>query len=282
MRTRLRGIVAGALLLGGFALPAAASPRIVTLAPNLAELVCAAGGCDDLVAVTAWSDYPPVVKMRPQVGDGFSVDAEAVLALRPDRVLAWAGGTPQPVIDRLRRLGLRVETVDIRSADEVADALIRIGAWLGTADTAGRAADAYRARLAALREQHRADPPIRVAYQIETAPAYTINRDSPISAALALCGGVNVFADLPTLSAAVGAEAMLAKQPEAVLYGGEENTAAMRAYWSRLTPTPAQRRGALYAIDANLLTRAGPRLVDGIEQVCDRLGDARRRRAAVP
>jgi ABC-type hemin transport system substrate-binding protein len=283
--TGLRPAIA-ALLLAGFAAKAApapvATPRVVTLSPHLAELVCAAGACSQLVAVTAWSDYPPQVKSLPQVGDGFSVNAEAVLQTHPDLVLAWAGGTPVATIAKLRRVGLRVESVDAKSVDDVADALLKIGSWLGTDAAAQTAAAAYRGRLAALRAAHRADVPIRVVYQIETAPAFTINRDSPISAALAICGGINVFAALPTLSASIDAESMLAAQPEAVLYGSAESTAAIRAYWARLSATPAARRGAFYAVDGNLLERATPRLLEGVEQVCSRLDDARRKRAAIP
>jgi ABC-type hemin transport system substrate-binding protein len=279
MKWRLAVVLVGWLA----AFAAHAAPlRVVTLAPHLAELVCAASGCAQLVAVSAYSDYPASVKTLPQIGDGFGVNAEAVLAVKPDLVLAWGGGTPVATIDKLRRIGLRVEIVDARSVDDVAEALIRIGGWLGTTATADAAAADYRSRLAALRAQHRADAPIRVVYQIETAPAFTINRDSPISAAMAICGGVNVFAAMPTLAAAVGAESMLAAQPEAVLYGSPASTAAIRAYWARLSATPAMRRGALYAVDGNLLERATPRLLDGIVQVCSRLDDARQKRAAIP
>lgn len=249
--------------------------RVVTLAPHLAELVCAAGGCERLVAVSAHSDFPPSVATLPEVGDGWQVNLEAVLAQRPDLIVAWAGGTPVDNIARLRKLDLRVEALPISTLDGVADALETVGGWLGTEAAAKQAASAYRQRLAGLRAKHRGATPIRVVYQIETAPAYTVNGKSPISEAMAVCGGVNVFASLPTLAAAVGAEAMLVAAPEVVLYGGEENTADIRAYWSRLGAAPAAKRGALYPIDADRLARAGPRLLDGIEEVCALLDRAR-------
>ncbi|MCX7060263.1 MAG: ABC transporter substrate-binding protein [Gammaproteobacteria bacterium] len=254
--------------------------RVVALAPHLAELVCAAGGCARLVAVSAHSDFPPDVGRLPQVGDGWQVNLEAVLAQRPDLIVAWDGGTPVDTIARLRKLGLRVEALPISSLDGVAEALTTVGAWLGTEAAAKAAASAYRQRLAALRAAHRGAAPLRVVYQIETAPAYTVNGKSPISEAMAVCGGVNVFAALPTLAAAVSAEAMLVAAPDVVFYGGEENSADLRAYWARLGSTPAAKRGALYPIDADRLARAGPRLLDGIEQVCTLLDQARAAAAA--
>ena len=272
--------LAGLLLppAAGAADTGAAPRRVVTLAPHLTELACAAGGCARLVGVSAYSDYPPQVKRLPQISDATTVNLEAVLGLKPDLVLAWDGGTPPETIARLRGLGLWVEPLRVRGLEDVALAQQQTGALLGTADAAAQAAQAYRARLARLRARWRGAAPIRVVYQIETAPAYTINRDSPISEAMALCGGVNVFADLPRIAAPVSAEAMLAARPEAVIFGGEENASAIHDYWARLAGTPAQRDGNLYPVDANLLGRATPRLLDGVEQVCTVLDQARARR----
>ena len=256
---------------------AAANPRVVTLSPHLAELACAAGACDRLVGVSAWSDFPPQVKTLPQIGDGFSVDYERVLALHPDIVLAWDGGTPPATIARLRGLGLKVDPVAAASLDDVAAALDRIGRDLGTETAAQAAAQAYRARLAALRARWQDAPPIRVVYQIGTAPAYTVNAKSPISAALALCGGVNVFASMPQIAEAIGAEAMLAANPEVVLYADSEDAAAMQAWWARLPGAFAAQHGTLYGINADLLARATPRLLDGTEQVCTTLERARQK-----
>lgn len=271
-------LAAAWMLLGASA--AQAADRVVALAPNLAELVCAAGGCARLVGVSARSDYPPEVAKLPQIGDAFAVNLEVVLNLHPDLVLAWDGGTPPEIIARLRGLGLHVEPLAAHGLEGVGAALEQVGVWLGTRAPADAAAQAYRTRLAALRTRWRDAAPIRVVYQVETAPAYTINAASPISEALALCGGVNVFAGLSALAASVSPEAMLAARPEVVLYAGEENQAAMRRYWSRLASAPAQRYGTLYAVNADWLARFGPRLLDGVEEVCGKLDDARRRIAA--
>jgi iron complex transport system substrate-binding protein len=247
----------------------------VALSPHLAELACAAGGCGKLVGVVAWSDFPERVKQLPQVGDAWAVSPERVLGLAPDLVLAWDGGTPRETIERLRGLGLRVEAMAIRRLDEVPGALRAIGGWLGTAPAAERAAADYAGRLRQLRERHAGAAPLRVLYQIEASPPYSVNRDSPISEAIALCGGVNLFADLPALAAPVDREAILARDPQVVLYTKQDDVAAIRAFWARMPPVSASRAAALYALDGNLLDRATPRLLDGVEQLCAALSDAR-------
>jgi iron complex transport system substrate-binding protein len=257
------------------ALPATAAERVIALSPHLAELACAAGGCDRLVGVVAWSDYPDRVKQLPQVGDAFAVNVEQVVALRPDLVLAWDGGTPRETQERLRGLGLRVESLSIRGLDQVADGLRQVGHWIGTPGLAGMAAQRYAARLAQLRARNRAGAVLRVFYQIESNPPYSVNRDSPISQAIELCGGRNVFADLPTLAAPVNREAVLARDPQVLIYTRQDDVAAILGYWSRGPGVSATRAGALYEVDGNLLDRATPRLLDGVEQLCAALSDAR-------
>lgn len=266
---------AAALLLALAAMPAVAAERVITLSPHLAELVCAVDACEQLVGVVAWSDFPARVKQLPQVGDAYAVSVEQVVGLRPTLVLAWEGGTPRDTIERLRGLNLRVESVAIRSVDEVAAGLRQVGAWLGKSADAARAARAYAERLASLRAAHAADPVVRVFYQIETNPAYSVNRDSPISQAITLCGGRNVFADLPMLAGPVSREAVVARDPQVVIYTRQDDGGAIRKFWQRGPGVAASRAGALFAIDGNLLDRATPRLLEGVEQLCGALSAGR-------
>lgn len=265
-----------ALVLGIGASHAAVPQRIVTLAPNLAELVCAAGGCNRLVGVSAYTDFPPQAARAEQIGDAYSINLEAVLATRPDLVLAWNHATPPEVIARLRNLGLHVEVPQIHGLDDIARVLRRLGQQLGTQAVADRAADRYHQRLTRLRRRYAGASRLRVFYQLGTAPAYTINHASSASAALALCGGDNVFADLPRISGPVSAEAVLAARPQVVFYGQTENRSEIRAYWARLPAVPAVRHHDLFAVDGDLLARASPRVLNGIADVCRKMDRVRK------
>ena len=90
-------LLAALVLLGAVRVQAADGPRIVTLAPHLAEMVHAAGAGDRLVGSVAYTDFPPAARTLPLVGDAFGVDAERLVALMPDLVLAWEGGNPAAV-----------------------------------------------------------------------------------------------------------------------------------------------------------------------------------------
>ncbi len=119
-------------------------PQILSLAPNLTEIVYAAGAGDLLVGTVDYSDYPAAARQLPRVGDAWRVDTERVLALRPDLVLAWATGTPQATVGQLRRLGLNVVEVRTQRLADVPVALRQRGPAGGHG--AGRGAGCTRFR----------------------------------------------------------------------------------------------------------------------------------------
>lgn len=105
---------------------------------------------------------------------------------------------------------------------------------------------------------------------------YTVNRDSPISEAIALCGGENVFAAMPVLSGVVDPEAVLAAAPEVVAYGREDDGAGIRRFWARWPELGV----SLVEVEASLLARQSPRVLDGVEQLCAGLERVRQARSA--
>lgn len=247
-----------------------AAERIVTVAPNLTELVCAVGACGKLVGVDQRSDYPESVKKIPKIGDAFSLNLEAILALKPDLVIAWETGTDAQRMRRLEKLGLRVAWVRVNTLDEIGDGLIKVGTLIGgtSVQTAATAAHSYKSRLQTLRARQQPETKLDVLYQIDLQPIYTVNHQSPISEAIELCGGHNVFADLPQLAGIVSVESVLARNPDAILFPDELKTDVVEKQWRRWPMLKAVQHHALYSINDSLLARASPRMLDGIENLC--------------
>lgn len=259
-------------------LPAPAA-RIVSLAPNITEVVFAAGAADKLIGTVDFSDYPTAAKKLPRVGSYARVDVEAIVALKPDLVLAWESGNPPASVAQLRRLGIPVFVTEPRSLDDVARDIERYAALAGT-ETAGRAAARdFRKRLAALQQQYAVRRPVRTFYQVWDEPLMTVNGKQIISDVIRLCGGVNVFADLPALAPTVSVEAVLAANPEVIIAGGMgESNAAWLEPWRKWRRLQANARNNLFFIDPNLLQRHTPRLLNGAEHMCEKLEEARSRR----
>lgn len=256
-----------------------AHQRVVTLAPNLTELVYAIDSGDKLVGVSAWSDYPDAVADLPVVGDAFSVDHEQLAMLRPDLLLVWESGTPQRTVDELRKLGYNVAVIRTRGLQDISEALLQIGSLVGRQSEAELAAERFQQQLADLRRTHEKSEPIRVFYQVSARPLYTINREHYVSELISLCGGTNIFGDLNALAPTVTVESVVERNPEVMLASTDTDDDGF-AEWQRWPDIAANRYGNLYLLPADELARATPRLISAGSAMCLALRAARAKRAA--
>lgn len=281
--SRLRGIMlaicASACALTGAGASAARPPaeRIVTLAPHLAELMFTAGAGKRIVGIVEYSDHPAEARSIPRVGDAFRVDLERLIALTPDVVLAWHSGTPRALIERIEGLGLRVETLETQRLADVATVLRTIGEIAGTEHEADAAAAAFERDIEALRRAYSGRPKLRVFVQIGEHPLYTVNGRQIMSELLELCGGENVFARLPELAPAVSIEAVIAADPEIIVVA-DDVTGEPLALWRKWRSIAAVRTRNVYSVEADDVSRATTRLIDGARELCRTLDTARARR----
>lgn len=250
--------------------------RIVSLAPNLTELAFAAGAGDRLVGVAEYSDFPETARALPRVGNAFRVDFERVLALRPDVVLVWSGGTSAGVVERLRELGLTVTLVSTQRLAEVSEALRRIGAIAGTSGTAEAAAREFEESIARLREQYAGREVLSVFLQVDHQPLYTVNGEQIMSEIVELCGGRNVFAQLDKFAPEVGVEAVIAANPQVIIATEQRAAADVIEQWQRWPSIAAVKNGNVYNLPPDDVTRATPRLAHGAQALCRTIETARR------
>lgn len=250
--------------------------RIISLGPHLTEIVYATGGGNALVGVIRYSDFPDAARELPIVGDAHAIDFERIAQLKPDLVLVWGSGLNERHKARLRSLGLTVYESEIRQAQGIAGTLRRLGTLLGHTDAADAAARRFEDQWQALAKRHEGKPPVRVFWQLWQEPLMTINREHLISEAMRLCGGVNVFADLPLLTPSVSWEAAVAADPQLIAGSGRRQDAARDfAAWRRFANVSAVKQQRFASIDGDLIGRMGPRFVDGAEQLCRAIAGAR-------
>lgn len=253
--------------------------RIIALAPHVVELIYAAGGGDRIVGTVLHADYPPAARDLPQIGDNRALDIERIIALRPDVMIAWRHGNAESHLEPLRKLGIPLYYSEPHSLEDVAASIEKIGRLMGTDAVAKPAAQTFRARIAALSARYRDRPPVRLFYQVWDQPLYTLNRTHILNDALGVCGGVNIFGDLPTTAPTVSVEAVLAADPEVVVAGAREGRSGTGPQvWKQYPTLLATKRDNLFDIVPDLILRAGPRIVEGTEVLCEKLETARTRR----
>lgn len=248
--------------------------RIVALSPHLTELAFAAGAGARLVGVVDFSNHPAEALDLPRVGDAFRLDLEALAAAKPDLILGWPSGNSPTALARLRRLGYRVAEMEPRQLADVADQIEAIGRLAGTEPEAQTAARTFRNGLLALQARYRHSRPGRVFYQIAPQPLITVNREHFIGQAIGLCGGQNIFADIPGLTPVVSVEAVVTGAPDTIVASdftrgpGSPTDGSPLDRWRSWTTVPAVARHRLFVIDPDLMSVPGPRLLAGITQLC--------------
>ncbi|MDD5175322.1 MAG: cobalamin-binding protein [Sterolibacterium sp.] len=255
--------------------------RIVSLAPHITENLYAAGAGAFIVGAVDYSDYPEAAKQLPRVGDYARFDPEAILALKPDLLIAWDSGNPDFHLARLKTLGLPLFISRPQKIDDIATSIARFGELAGTRAVAMAAVRAFRARHTELSARYASRPPVRTFYQIWNQPLVTVNGEQLISDVMRVCGAENIFAGLSQLAPTVSVEAVLAANPEAIVASGmDETRPEWLDMWRRWQDLTAVVRGNIFFIPPDIINRNTPRVLDGAQLLCTQLETARSRRPA--
>lgn len=253
--------------------------RIISTAPHITELLYEAGGGGHVAGVTGFSDFPPDARALPLVGDDRQINVERVLALKPDLLIAWRGGNPVRQIDQLQQMGVPVFYSDPKRLEDIPATLERFGVLVGQETRGKEKARLWRLRLAQLKKQYGKRERLRVFYQVSERPLYTLNGGHIVSEVIRICGGENVFSDLPATAPRVSIEAVLEKDPDVIFISKSGGTAGSH-FWRRFGVMTAVVEDGLFEVDADLMDRPGPRLIEGAFALCRQMDEARQRRRA--
>ena len=253
--------------------------RIISLAPDETEMLYAAGGAGHVVGVIRYSDYPKEVTQLPVVGDVQGLDLERIVSLKPDLIVVWGSGTGSQQIQQLRQTGVPLFVAEHRHLADIPGSIQTLGRLMGTERQADQVAATLRDRLATLKNKYAGRAPVRLFYQVWDQPLFTLNAQHIVSDAITLCGGVNIFADLKTLSPNIDLESVLRADPEVILGTEEKNPSNGGVMmWKKFPSMLAVQRANLFEIDGNLINRAGPRMIEGTAALCEQLDNARKKR----
>lgn len=256
----------------------APAQRVVSLAPNLTEILFAIGAGDQVVGVTTFCNHPPEAATRTQVG-GFTSDTiaiEQVVALEPDLVLS-TGGFQLETIEALDALGIPVLALDPNTLEGVVGAIGAIGWATGHGDEAIALVEQMTARIDAVKAAVAdipADERLTVYWQIWDEPLMAAGPRSFPGELITLAGGVNIFEDTDDFYPTVAAEEVVTRNPQVIMgpdMAGPAltiETLQQRPGWGALD---AVQHGRIHVIADDTVSRAGPRLVDALEAIATAL-----------
>ena len=241
---------------------------IVSLAPNLTEIVFAVGGGDKLVGVTTFCDHPAEAKSIRKVSDTQKPNIESIIALKPQVVFVSTASQLEAFTKTLNQQNISVFITSPKTLDDIYASIEKIGAITGNGQKAEELVRNLRGRVAAAGGRAADNGTPKVFVQIDKESLYTVGRDSYINDLISRGGGVSATADLATAYPKISKETALAMNPDVIIISESEGN---REPNEAFRNSPAVRNGRVYLINADLLSRPGPRVVDALEQIAEKL-----------
>lgn len=253
--------------------PSHTPERIVSMAPNLTEILFALGLEENIVGVTQDSDYPPAAAQKHAVGTFWQPNIEAVIALRPDLIVTLTFEQQRNLTERLARMGYKCLALDISTVEDLFTAIPAVGAATGRSRQAEQVLGGMKARMATIREAVTGKDRVRVLWVVQRDPLRVAGRSTFINELIELAGGENVIGPTLHMYPPIGGEQIVASAPQVIIEpamtGGDlpEQHVKAISYWGKYTTVPAVANGRLYVIDGDLVSRLSPRLGEGIEAI---------------
>jgi iron complex transport system substrate-binding protein len=206
----------------------------------------------------------------PKVGSFNNLSVEAIVALRPDLVVASSDGNSPAVLDRLRRLGLDVFVLDLRYWKSTRDGIVALGAKTGR-EANGRALVEEMDRVAAcVAAATKGAPRPRVLYAFDMNPVIAPGQESFTNELIGMAGGASVTKGNPQPYPRISAEGLIALAPEVIVVSTMNpgrDLGAWKAWLGKWPSIPAVKSGAIRSIDSRTIDRPSHRLVIGLRDL---------------
>lgn len=244
-----------------------AAQRIVSLKPNVTEILFAMGAGEQVVGVTSFCDYPPEARRKAKVGGYINPTLEAILALKPDLVVGEATGAASAV-RRLQDLKVPTMIVSFRDLAQIEAGMLQIATAAGREKQGQDLVARFHDQLQPHRDPKRR---VRVLLIIGRDPLFAVGPGGFISEIIERAGGDNVMKDAGSAFSQINAEAIFERAPEVIIdlsmgsEGGEKRRALALQFWKNFDSVPAVRNHRVYFLDPDLILRPGPRLPLGLE-----------------
>jgi len=247
--------------------------RIVSLAPNLTEILFALGLDEKIVAVSNDSDFPPEAANKKKIGTFWQPNTEAIIACKPELVVTLWFEQQKAVADSLKRLGYRILTLKIEKIDELLTAIQKVGTATDCKQQADQLVENINNHLNDLQLKLSSANKVKVLWVVQVEPLRLAGRDTFINELIKLAGGENAIGHTIQQYPPIGTEEILACGAETIIQSamGKSNIAeqqkAAERFWSRWANLPAVKNNRIYVVEPDTVVRLGPRLCQGMELI---------------
>jgi iron complex transport system substrate-binding protein len=244
--------------------------RIVSVAPNVTEILFALGLGGRLVGVTTYCQYPPEALKIEKIGGYINPSLERIVALRPDLVVGIAEGDLRTFVDKLTALKIPVYIANPRDALDVLTSIRKIGEVTFAPEPARKIVRSMEEKIRDVQGKVQGRPRPRVLHILDFNPLISAGKGTFVDDLIRLGGGRNVAETAAGKYPRFSMEEVLVQDPEVILLSSmksQDPLVKQRRWWERWKTISAVKHGRIYVLDSDLIHRPSPRMVEGLEQV---------------
>ena len=249
--------------------------RIISMAPNLTEILFVLGVDDEIVGVTKYSTYPPQAKEITSIGTFWQPDIEAVLMCKPTLVLTLGFEQQTTLAHRLEKIGCETQSLDIESISGLYEALSVIGSKVNKSEQAQKLVSAIQNKQKELTDRYASSDKIKVLWVVQRQPLRVAGTKTFANELIEIAGGINAISDTINVYPPIGNEEFIGSMPDVIIEPSMDSEqiqtqkATAREFYQRFSVVPAVANDRIYVIDGDLASRLGPRLAEAMQQVVD-------------
>jgi iron complex transport system substrate-binding protein len=243
--------------------------RMVSLAPHITEMLFALGAGDHVIAVTRSCDYPPEAAHKPRIGET-NFDPDALIALKSDLVLAPRTVADPALIDKVEQAKTSLYVMEVKTVEDVLSHLQTIGRMLARAQAATKLVNDMRRRIQQVKERTVTLPHPRLLFVLDRRPLTTVGPGQFIHQLIEFAGAQNIGAVMREPYEAISMEEVRDQDPDVLLFPVDDSKRIPEEElreWLRLEGLDNVGAKTVYTIDSALITRPGPRIVEGLERL---------------
>jgi iron complex transport system substrate-binding protein len=244
--------------------------RIVSVAPSVTEVLFALGLGEKVVGVSTYCNYPPEALKKEKVGGYITPSLEKIMALRPDLVIGTADGDLKSFVNKMASLGIPVYITNPRSVSGVITSIQHIGEVTLSQLAAKRLLDSMNRKMEMVQQKVQGRPRPRVLHVLAYDPLISSGKGTFVDDLIRAAGGVNIAENAKGKYPLYSMEDVIAQDPEVIILSSmksKDPLAGQRQWWQQWKEISAVRLDRIYVIDADLIHRPSPRIVDGIEEM---------------
>ncbi len=239
--------------------------RIVSLAPNLTEILFAINAQDKLVGVSNYSDYPESAEKLPKVGGFFNPSIEKIFALNPQLAII-ARGTPLSVINKLRSLGIKVFATDPKTIKDVYKLILTMGRITGNVKESVSLVNKMKSEERTILKKTGKIPMskrLKVYVEIWNNPKMSAGKGTFIDSLIKEAGGINIAENAKGSWPVMSDESVIKANPDVIilLYRGDVKQIESRPGWNTINAVKNHR---IYVENPDIFERPGPRITDAL------------------